>query len=135
VAGPLRRDHRARRRAGERPRAQHQLPQHDAERVQVGPRIDAPRPRLGGGVADRAARGGAAGVGQRRRQPEVGEPRSAARRVQERGAVDEDVRRLEVGVDHAGAVDRGQRLEHATQERPHPLRGHRAHRGGEGRAG
>jgi len=90
----------------------------DAERVEVAASVEPAVPRLGRRVEEGApchpaaiAASGAALPARSRR----GAPRAPDRG--ERHPIDEHVRRLEVGVDHAAAVHGGQRGEHAVEQR------------------
>jgi hypothetical protein len=122
---PLLGEHLAGRGALERPSPGRQLVHHDAERVEIAARVERARPRLGRRVEEGAARQ-AGGAGQ----PEIGEPCRARRIGGEHHAVDQHVRRLEIGVDHAARVHRRQRVEHAAEQRVERARlgGLRRHR-------
>jgi hypothetical protein len=104
-----------------------QLVEHHAHGVHVGAGVAGPvDDELGGEVGDRAdqdaAGRGVPGVGgDRLGEPEVGDLHPGPRRL----VGDEDVLGLDVAVDHAGAVGRGQRRDDRLQEGQRLRGGHR----------
>jgi hypothetical protein len=125
----------------ERERARERLVEHRPDRVAVG----GGRERSGQGLLRRHV-----GRGPARALP-VGEVKSAAlhrlgdAEIEDDDAIvfgDEDVGRLDVAVEHARRVERGEPVDELTQELPEPLevpdgrgRAHARDRGDDGRAG